>query len=151
MPLAFELKTEDAPDFKGRKHLYTLTVMIVCDYDRGMHCYHAGFPGCAHDMRVCRNMDLFLNPKNSFSENKFNIGDSAFSNSPFVVSSFKKQQGEERSEECEKSMVCMGSEHTIGILKRGFPSLRSIRMKITKKKKKSLRRAPTTIYYYGSY
>jgi hypothetical protein len=32
-PLAFEPQTDDAPDYKGRKHIYTLTVMIVCDYD----------------------------------------------------------------------------------------------------------------------
>ena len=89
-------------------------------------------------------MDLFLNPRNCFSENEFNIGDSAFSNSPFMVASFKKQHGEEMTEEHEKfnkllSKVRMRSEHTIGILKGHFPWLRSIRMKITKDKK-SLRR-----------
>ena len=144
LPLAFEPQTEDAPDYKGRKHLYTLTVMIVCDYNRKIRFYHAGFPGSAHDMRVYRNMDLFLNPQNYFSEHEFNIGDSAFSNSPFMVASFKKQHGEELSEEHEKfnkllSKVRMRSEHTIGILKGRFPWLRSIRMKITNKKK-SLRR-----------
>jgi len=102
LPLAFEPQTEDAPDHKGRKHLCTLTVMIVCDYDHRICCYHAGFPGSAHDMRVYRNMDLFLNPQNYFSENEFNIGDSAFLNSLFMVASFKKQHGEEMTEEHEK-------------------------------------------------
>jgi len=130
-PLAFEPQTEDAPDYKGRKHLYTLTVMIVCDYDRKIRHYH--------DMRVYRNMDLFLNPEDYFSENEFNIGDSAFSNSPHTVASFKKQHGEEMTEEHAKfnkllSKVRMRSEHTIGILKGRFPWLRSIRMKITEEK-----------------
>ena len=125
-PLAFEPQTEDAPDCKGRKHLCTLTVMIVCDYDRRIRFCHAGFPGSAHDMRVCRNMDLFLNPQNCFSENEFNIGDSTFSNSPFVVASFKKQHNEEMTEEHKKfnkllSKVGMRSEHTIGISKGRFP------------------------------
>ena len=143
-PLAFEPETEDAPDYKGQKHTYTLTVMIVCDYDRKIRCYHSGYPGSAHDNRVYRNMDLYQNPKKYFSENEFNLGDSAFSNSPFMVSSYKKQSGEEIPEEHERfnhllSTVRMRSEHTIGILKGRFPWLRSIRMKITKKKR-SLRR-----------
>jgi len=139
-PLAFEPETEDAPDYKGRKHTYTLTVMIVCDHNRKIRLYHSGYPGSAHDNRVYRNMDLFQNPKNCFSENEFNLGDSAFSNSPFMVSSFKKQTGEEIPEEHERfnkllSKVRMRSEHTIGILKGRFPWLRSIRMKITKNKR----------------
>jgi len=89
-------------------------------------------------------MDLYQNSKNYFSENEFNLGDSAFSNSAFMVSSFKKQSGEEIPEEHERfnkllSKVRMRSEHTIGILKGRFPWLRSIRMKITKNKR-SLRR-----------
>ena len=143
-PLAFEPETEDAPDYKGRKHTYTLTVMIICDYDRKIRYYHSGYPGSAHDNRVYRNMDLCQNPKNYFSENEFNLGDSAFSNSPYMVSSFKKPFGEEIPEEHERfnkllSKVRMRSEHTIGILKGRFPWLRSIRMKITTKKR-SLRR-----------
>ena len=143
-PLAFEPETDDAPDCKGRKHTCTLAVMIICDYDRKIRCYHSGYPGSAHDNRVYRNMDIFHHPDNYFSEMEFNIGDSAFSNSPFMVSSFKKQQGEEIPEEHDRfnkllSKVRIRSEHTIGILKGRFPWLRSIRMKITKKKK-SLRK-----------
>ena len=143
-PLAFEPETDDAPDYKGRKHIYTLTVMIICDYDRKIRQYHSGYPGSAHDNRVYRNMDLFHHPEDYFSEMEFNIGDSAFSNSPFMVSSFKKQSGEEIPEEHDRfnkllSKVRMRSEHTIGILKGRFPWLRSIRMKITTKKK-SLRK-----------
>jgi len=139
-PLAFEPETEDAPDYKGRKHTCTLTVMIVCDCDRKIRCCHSGHPGSAHNNRVYRNMDLFQHPENYFSENKFNIGDSAFSNSPFMVSSYKKQTGEEIPDEHDRfnklfSKVRMRSEHTIGILKGHFPWLRSIRMKITKNKR----------------
>jgi len=87
---------------------------------------------------------LHQNPKNYFSENEFNVGDSAFLNSPFMVLSFKKQSGEELSAKHERFnkmllKVPMRSEHTIGIPKGRFPWLRSIRMKITKKKR-SLRR-----------
>ena len=143
-PLAFEPETEDAPDYKGRKHLYTLTVMIVCDFDRKIRHYLAGYPGSAHDNRVYRNTDLYQDPNSYFSEMEFNIGDSAFSNSPFMVASFKKSAGEVIPEEHERfntllAKVRIRSEHTIGILKGRFPWLRSIRMKITEKKR-SLRK-----------
>jgi len=135
-PLDFEPKTKDVPDYKGRKHTYTLTSMIVCDCDQKIRYYHSGCPGCAHDNRVYRNMDVHQNPQNYFSENTFNIGDSAFSNSQFMVSSCKKQTGKEIPDEHDRfnkllSKVLMRSEHTIGILKGRFPWLCSIRMKIT--------------------
>jgi len=101
-PLAFEPETEDAPDCKGRKHTCTLTVMIICDCDRKIRYYHSGYPGSTNDNRVYRNMDLYQNPKNYFSDNEFNLGDNAFSNSPFMVSSFKKQSGKEISAEHER-------------------------------------------------
>jgi len=143
-PLAFEPETEDAPHCKGRKHTYTLTVMIVCDYDQKIRCCHSGCPGSAHDNRVHRNMVLFQHPENYFSKNEFDIGDNTFLNSPFMVLSYKKQTGKEIPDEHDRfnkllSKVRMQSEHTIGILKGRFPWLRSIRMKITKNKR-SLRR-----------
>ena len=63
-PLAFQPETPDYPDYKGRKHLYTLTVMIVCDCDRKIQFYHSGYPWSTHDNRVYQNMDLFKNPAN---------------------------------------------------------------------------------------
>eukprot|EP00977_Amphora_coffeiformis_P014162 scaffold3890_cov159-Amphora_coffeaeformis.AAC.2 len=53
--LAFAPQTQDVPDYKGRKHLYTLSSVIVCDYNRLVRYYVAGWPGSTHDNRIARN------------------------------------------------------------------------------------------------
>jgi len=100
--------------------------MIICDYDQKIHCCHSGYPGSARENRVYGNMDLYQNPQNYFSEDEFNIGDSAFLNSPFMVSSYKKQTGKEIPDKHDRfnkllSKVQTRSEHMIGILKGHFP------------------------------
>jgi len=64
------------------------------------------------------------------------MGDSAFANSPFIVSSFRKAKGEllEPDNEAFNTKLAklrIRSENCIGILKGRFPWLRSIRMKMT--------------------
>ena len=60
-PLAFKPSREYFPDFKGRKLLYTLTVMIINDHLLRIRYYNTGWPGNVHDERVFRNCDLARN------------------------------------------------------------------------------------------
>jgi DDE superfamily endonuclease len=143
-PLAFEPETEDAPDYSGRKFGYSLTAMIFCDHKRRIQHYLAGFPGSAHDNRVFKATTIASNPKDHFAAREYCIGDSAFENSWYMVSAFKKPKGEAIPKQHEKfneklARLRIISEHCIGILKGRFPWLRSIRMKI-KENKKSLRK-----------
>jgi len=135
-PLAFEPESIDAPDHSGRDDGYSLTTMIVCDYNKKIRYYLAGFPGCAHDNRVYNATGFVKRPNDCFADMEHNIGDSAFENSPYMVSSFRKGKGETLVEDHEKfntklAIVRIRSEHCIGILKGCFPWLRSIRMKVT--------------------
>ena len=64
------------------------------------------------------------------------MGDSAFENTPFMVSCFTAPPGQAISRERELfnsrlSKARVRSEHTIGLLKGRFPWLRNIRKKIT--------------------
>jgi len=66
---------------------------------------------------------------------EYNIGDSAFSNSPFMVLSYRKAKGELLEADHEKfnsklAKLRIRSKHCIGILKGRFPGLRSIRIKV---------------------
>jgi hypothetical protein len=61
-PLAFTPQTIDAPDYSGRKYGYSLTCLIMCDDQRLIRYYLAGWPGSAHDERVFRKTKLFRNP-----------------------------------------------------------------------------------------
>jgi len=143
-PLAFEPEATDAPDYSGRKYGFSITTMIICDYNKKIRYYLAGYPGSCHDNRVYNNTGFVKNPKEYFSEMEYNMGDSAFSNSPFMVSSYRKAKGELLEADHEKfntklAKLRIRSEHCIGILKGRFPWLRSIRMKVTDNPK-SMRR-----------
>ena len=135
-PLAFEPEVTDAPDYSGRKHGFSITTMIICDYNKKIRYYLAGYPGSCHDNRVYNNTGFVKNPKACFSEMEHNVGDSAFSNSPFMVSSYRKAKGELLEADHEKfntklAKLRIRSQRCIGILKGRFPWLRSIRMKVT--------------------
>jgi DDE superfamily endonuclease len=139
-PLAFEPQTEDAPDYSGRKYGYSLTTMIVCDHNKRIIFYLAGFPGSAHDNRVFKATKIAQKPASFLAENQYLVGDSAFENSWFMVSAFKKLPNSQLPEEQEHfntklSRLRILSEHCIGILKGRFPWLRHIRMQITEEKK----------------
>ena len=139
-PLAFEPETEDAPDYSGRKYGYSLSTMIFCDHKRRIRHYLAGFPGSAHDSRVFKASKVASDPKAHFADREYCIGNSAFENSWFMVSAFKKPKGVPIPEAHEKFNEKMArlriiSEHCIGMLKGRFPWLRSIRFKITEDKR----------------
>ena len=135
-PLVFQPELIDAPDYSGRKYDCSLTTIIVCDYNKKIRYYLAGFPGCAHANRAYNTTGFVKRPNDYFADMEYNIGDSAFENSPFMVSSFRKGKGKTLVEDHEKfntklATVRIRSEHCIGILKGRFPWLRSIRMKVT--------------------
>jgi DDE superfamily endonuclease len=136
MPLAFEPQIEDAPDYSGRKYGYSLSTMIICDHRKRIIQYHAGHPGSAHDNRVFKSTPLAKRPGDHLADNQYIVGDSAFENSWFMVSAFKKLPNSQLEEEQERfntklSRLRIISEHCIGILKGRFPWMRQIRMIIT--------------------
>jgi hypothetical protein len=148
-PLAFEPETEDAPDYSGRKYGYSLSTMIFCDHKRRIRHYLGGYPGSAHDSRVFKASRVASDPKAHFADREYCIGDSAFENSWFMVSAFKKPKGlaipEAHAKFNEKmARLRIISEHCIGMLKGRFPWLRSIRLKVTDKNK-SLREILETL------
>ena len=138
-PLAFEPQTEDAPDYSGQKYGYSLSTMIVCDHKRRIRHYLAGFPGTAHDNRIWKATKLATTPESYFDTMQYSVGDSAFENSWFMVSAFKKPKDHAIPASHEKfneklARMRIISEHCIGMLKGRFPWLRSIRLLITERK-----------------
>jgi hypothetical protein len=146
LPLAFRPSTEDYADYKGRKMLYTLTMLVVNDDQRRIRYFNAGWPGSTHDDRVFRNSRIVQEMAEHFKETEYIIGDCAYAPRAFMVSTFKKPVGRAMNPDDESFNTTLSkprvtSEHTIGILKGRFPFLRSIRMRLTGKKtfKKILR------------
>jgi hypothetical protein len=146
LPLAFRPATDDYADYKGRKMLYTLTMLVVNDDERRIRYFNAGWPGSTHDDRVFRNSRLVQDLASHFNETEYIIGDSAYGPQNFMVSVFKKPVGapmppDNEAFNTQLAKPRVSSEHTIGMLKGRFPFLRSIRMRLTGKKsfKKILR------------
>ena len=138
-PLAFRPQTNDAPDYSGRKHPYSISALIVCDDKRRIRYINAGWPGTAHDNRIFKNSKIYQQATLFFSSWEYLLGDSAFENMWFCVSAFRKPRNNKlpRDEELFNDAMKTPrviSEHCIGILKGRFPFLRSIRFLITENK-----------------
>jgi DDE superfamily endonuclease len=62
-PLTYAPQDDDAPDYHGRKFLYSLSTIIVNDDQKRIWYYLAGYPGSSHDNRIFRNTKLFNHPE----------------------------------------------------------------------------------------
>eukprot|EP00644_Phytophthora_capsici_P012298 jgi/Phyca11/119315/e_gw1.38.156.1 len=85
----------------------------------------AGWPGSAHDNRVCNNSKIFLNSDKYFEPHEYLIGDSAFQPSSVMAPAYKVARDlavEVRKENYNKALarIRIRSEHCIGILKGRF-------------------------------
>ena len=133
LPLGAKPWREDFADFKGRKHLYSMSMLVINDDRRRIRYFYTGWPGSVHDQRVFANSKVTKQASDLFTSNEFLLGDSAYLAKPFMVTAYKKASGTELSREEELfntalSKARITSEHTLGILKCRFPFLRSIRM-----------------------
>ena len=127
--------------YYSRKCFYALNVMIVCDDNKRITYYNAGWPGSTHDNRVFRNTDLYLNRGDYFSRREYLLGDSAYSASPVMVQAFKKQTSEAELSghraffNTVLAQVRISSEHCIGMLKGRFRCLKRNNIKLKKETK----------------
>ena len=126
--------------YYSRKCFYCINVMIVCDDNKRITFYNAGWPGSTHDNRVFRNSKLFNKRGKYFSNHEYLLGDSAYSASPVMVQAFKKQASvAELPPQHEFFNTCLAksriaSEHCIGILKGRFKCMKRINIKLKNSK-----------------
>lgn len=124
-------------DYYTRKGNYALNAMIICDDQRRIRHVMAGFPGGAHDCRVFLYSKIAKNSPKYFTTGEYLLADSAYPVSEITVAPYKKPAAS--TSENEKfnfyhSRTRIAAEHTIGILKGRFKSLKSLRINIGNKK-----------------
>jgi hypothetical protein len=132
--------------YYSRKACYALNLMVVCDDNRRIIYYYAGWPGSTHDNRVWRNSKLFLKRHQFFSHMEYLLGDCAYSHSSVMVQAFKKLSAtavlprNEHNFNTMLAQVRIVSEHCIGVLKGRFACLKhnDIQFKKGKKEVKDL-------------
>jgi DDE superfamily endonuclease len=88
-PLTYKPQSDDAPDYIGRKFLYSLSTIIVNNDQKRIHYYLAGYPGSSHDNQIYQNIRLYNNRKEYFNQNYYLVGDCAFENTRSMLHSKK--------------------------------------------------------------
>jgi DDE superfamily endonuclease len=121
----------DAADYSGRKHAFSLSALIICDDQKLIRFYVAGYPGTWHDNRIYRASDLYGAPTRYFSPLEYLLTDSAFEPSPTIIPAYRKPPGGELHRDKKVLNTAIGrprvqSEHCLGMQKGRFPWLRSI-------------------------
>lgn len=130
-----ERPSEDHEAYFSRKHQYSIKAQITCDHKKKIRHVVIGYPGSVHDARIYANSQLCIHPENFFSPGQYIIGDSAYKVSETVITPYKTNSRlltvQERNRFNEiVSKYRIRVEHTIGLCKERFPSLKELRLNI---------------------
>lgn len=127
----------DGECYFDRKHRYSVSAQVVCDDRRRIISFYSGWPGSCSDSTVYREMQLSNNREKRlfFSPEEYLIADSAYPadfTHNTIVPSYKTSSLGSEKEDFNKCVahVRVVNEHTIGVLKGRWSSLRELRVQI---------------------
>ncbi|KNE90635.1 hypothetical protein PSTG_15953 [Puccinia striiformis f. sp. tritici PST-78] len=120
-----------------RKKQYSINCQIICDCDRFITSYMAGWPGTCGDSMVFKSMKLHSEAERFFDPGQYLLADSAYALSMTTIPAYKSpasniQANGEFNYCLAKSRV--RNEHTIGILKGRWASLQQLRLCLNERK-----------------
>ncbi len=127
-------------EYFTRKGKYAIAALVIVDDKKRIRQANVGWPGSVHDNRIWSNSTIVRNPHNYFSPKEYLIGDSAFTNSHYLVTSYKRASGQAFLPSGQSwfndvlNVPRSGVENAIGIWKGRFPWLRDIRMRVRHRK-----------------
>nr|XP_024219985.1 putative nuclease HARBI1 [Halyomorpha halys] len=128
----------DPDSYYSRKQQFSLKAQIVCDYKLQVRHFICGFPGSVHDQRIFNYSSIDKKSSNYFSGMQWIAGDTAYALKPYVLSPFKTPPGGNLTERQKKfnahfSKYRVRVEHTLGIIKEKFNSLKELKIRISNK------------------
>lgn len=139
----FPLSQKPAVDgecYFDRKSRYSINGQIVCDDYRRIIAFYGGWPGSCCDSTVYKKMQLAKDAKKPhfFSRGEYLIGDSAYPADRCcntLVPAYRKNM---KGTDIEAFNTCVAhvrvvNEHTIGVLKGRWASLKELRIQLNKK------------------
>ncbi|KAI7939247.1 hypothetical protein MJO29_013983 [Puccinia striiformis f. sp. tritici] len=122
-----------------RKMVYVVNSLIVCNWQRRVIYAVHGWCGSAHDQRVYKNSQLYQHPRRFFSPGEYLLADSAYTSTDTIIPAFKRAPGrplppnkQQFNYELSHNRVIV--EHTIGMLKNRWQSLKSLTIELLGKK-----------------
>lgn len=130
---------DDGADFFNRKGSYSFNILGVCDHRRRLRHISVGNVGRTGDNPIWTISKPYQEPERHFTNSQYLLGDSAFVPSDHIVAMFPRSAKSELSVEERKFNHHMATgrseiEHTFGMLKGRFSSLRGLRASITNKR-----------------
>lgn len=136
IPFAIKPPRPDASDFFSYKSRYGFSILAVCDDKMRITFAQYGFPASCHDARVYNSSILSSQSHRFFAPGQYVVADSAFPVGDHCISLFKTPRNAARLGESERVFnqraagVRVSIEHTFGILKSRWQSLRGLRLLI---------------------
>ncbi|KNE99730.1 hypothetical protein PSTG_07018 [Puccinia striiformis f. sp. tritici PST-78] len=127
----------DGEVYWNRKKQYSINVQVICDCDKYITSFMAGWPGSCGDSMVFKHMKVHLEPDNYFDPGQYLIGDSAYGLTMTTIPAYKAPAS--NIKENTEFNYCLAksrvrNKHTIGILKGRWASLQGLRLQINEKK-----------------
>lgn len=120
----------------SRKKKYCMQAQIICDPSRRIIDLFTGYPGSVHDAKVYGFSPPGCFPNKFFSPGEFLVGDSAYALTETVIVPFRRTNAgltqTQKAFNRHISSQRVAVEHTIGILKGRFQSLKELRVIISK-------------------
>ncbi len=125
--------TIDGEVYFNRKKTYSFNVQLICDDQRRILWYQLGWPGSVYDSTVFSHSNMYKNQEGYFSGLEFLIGDSGYTLSkrmliPYIGQAALKDDNARFNEYISSMRVVI--EHTNGILKNRWSSLKGIRTQL---------------------
>lgn len=119
-------------DYWTRKACYAINAQVICDHHGRITYFYTGWVGSAHDQRVISNSRLYQNVQDYFDAEQYVLGDSAYTPHRHIVPAFKKLPHRGLPQVQQKfnarlARARIKAEHTIGVLKSRFQSLKAMR------------------------
>ena len=93
------LNLNTRPEFCGEeyytwKNYYAISALLIVDDNKCIRYANVGWPGSIHDNRIWSNTKIIHEPNNYFSASEYIIGNTAFTNSLMLVTSYKRASGQ---------------------------------------------------------
>ena len=107
--------------------------MVVADHNLRIRFMDVGFVGSTHDTRVWHNSKLSQNPDEYFKDGEYLLGDKGYPISKQLITPYKEPHAsipQNAAFNYFLSKPRVRIEHTIGVLKGRFQSLRGLRVSI---------------------
>lgn len=125
----------DGETYFTRKNRYAMNAQIVCDDKRFIRYVYTGWPGSVHDSRAWRASSIWNRPGIFFSAKQYLLADSAYALSKWCMKPYTEPAASiprNRRFNLLFSKARVVNEHTIGILKNRWASLKGLPHQIQK-------------------